>query len=81
MCAPLVTPLCSQSDHVAHPRTQVGQDMSSRRLRDHHLLVPAVFGVVRQPVGADLSLGLLPPQGEGGLRGVDLFEVSRWVDI
>lgn len=65
--APPQTPLCRQSHAVAHSRSQVGHDVRGGRGRDHLLLNLAVPGDVHQPVGADLGLRLLPPQGDGCL--------------
>ncbi len=80
-CALPVTPLCSQRDGVALSRSQVGQDVVSRCGWDLLLLNLAVFGDVRQPVGADLGPRFLPPQGEGVLCGLDFFKISGRIDV
>lgn len=79
--APLQTPLCRQSHAVAHSRSQVGHDVRGCRGRDHVLLDLAVPGDVHQPVGAELGLRFLPPQGEGRLRGLHLLHVCGRVDF
>lgn len=76
-----MTSLCSQHDGVAHSRTQVGQDIAGGCGRDLLLLDLTIFGAVHQLVGADLSSRFLPPQGEGGLCGLDFFEISGRVEI
>lgn len=76
-----MSPLCSQRDGVAHSRSQVGQDVASHCGWDLLLLNLAVSGEVHQPVGADLGPRFLPPQGEGGLCGLDFFEISGRIDV
>lgn len=71
--ASLVTPLRGQTDGVAHPGSQVGQDVARRRGRDLLLLHLAVSGDVHQPVAAHLGLRFPPSQSERGLRGLGFF--------
>lgn len=79
--APLVAALCGQTDAVAHPRSQPGQDVAGGRSRDLLLLLLAVPGQVHHLIGAELGPRFLPLQPEGGLGGLGYLQIPRRVDI
>lgn len=80
-CAPLVSPLWSQTESVAHSRSQAGQDMAGCGGWDLLLLNLPISRDVHQPVAIDLGTRLLPLQSEGGFCGVGCLETSGRIDV